>query len=77
MIRQRRIGGDNTGLTAKEAADYLGVPYKRFLAMRDRWGIKTYRAGREVMTRRRELDSFIERGGSTITEMHGNRAEAS
>jgi excisionase family DNA binding protein len=62
-------------MTAREAAAYLGVPYKRFLEMHGRWGIKTYHAGRAVMTRRRELDAFIERGGSTITEMHQRAGE--
>jgi excisionase family DNA binding protein len=70
MSGQRRIGGDNTGMSARQAAKYIGVPYKRFLAMRDKWGIKTYRAGQAVMVRRRELDSFVERGGSMVTEMH-------
>ena len=70
MSTAGKIGGDNTPLTAKEAAAYLGVPYKRFLEMRETWGIPVYYLGREVMTRRRHLDNFIEKGGSTATADH-------
>lgn len=68
--RQGRIGGSNEPMSAQQAADYLGVSKGRYLEMRDAWGIKTYRNGREVMTRRRELDAYIERGGSTATVKH-------
>lgn len=69
-----RIGGDNTAMDARTAAAYLGVRYQRYLEMRDVWGIRTYQDGRRVMTRRRELDSYIERGGSTATSRHDKKA---
>lgn len=69
----RRIGGDNTAMDARTAAAYLGCAYQRYLEMRHIWGIHTYLDGRRVMTRRRELDAFIERGGSTATSRHDKK----
>jgi excisionase family DNA binding protein len=70
MSTAGRIGGSNEPMTAKQAAEYLGVTYKHYLEMRDEWGIRTYRKGRGVMTRKRELDAYMERGGSSATSDH-------
>lgn len=57
-------------MTAKQAAEYLGVTYKHYLEMRQAWGIKTYPQGIRVMVLKRELDAYLERGGSTATSDH-------
>jgi excisionase family DNA binding protein len=60
-----RIGGSNRVLSMREAADYLGVSYKRFAASYKGWSIACHRIGGRVKFRERDLEWFLDRTRET------------
>lgn len=53
------LGGSNRLLPLAEAAELLAVPPKRLRDQRRAWGITTYKVGRELRFRERDLNAWL------------------
>lgn len=54
------LGGSNKLLSLRDAADLLSVPERRLRDYWRIWGIKTYKVGRELRFRERDLWTWLE-----------------
>lgn len=60
MSAPGRIGGSNKMVDMYEAASYVGATVGTFRQRYKIWGIPSYRIGRRVMFRERDLESYLE-----------------
>jgi len=54
-------GGSNRLLDLEKAAQYLDVPERRLRDNWRRWGITSYKVGRELRFRERDLEAYLSR----------------
>lgn len=55
------LGGSNRLLNSREVGDLLGFPERTIRAEHKAWGLKTYRVGRALRWRERDIQAWLEK----------------
>lgn len=55
------LGGSNRMLNSREVGELLGLPERTIRAEWQNWGMKTYRVGRALRWRERDLLDWLEK----------------
>jgi excisionase family DNA binding protein len=55
------LGGSNRLLNSREVGELLGLPERTIRAQWKEWGMKTYRVGRALRWRERDVCEWLER----------------
>jgi excisionase family DNA binding protein len=55
------LGGSNRMLNSREVGELLGLPERTVRLQWKAWGLKTYRVGRALRWRERDLQDWLEK----------------